>query len=200
MNPYTDPGQHLFWIASRAFGVVALVLVAVSVGLGLAMASRLTRGPGVAARVKQLHEATALSSLFAIATHGLLLLGDPFLDPGVAGVALPFAMAKQPAWTGLGIIGGWLATILGLSFYARKWIGTRVWRQMHRWTLGVYILAVVHTLGSGTDAGTPWLLAILGITALPIVFLTTLRLLPQEPPSERRPQAGALLPAGGVRR
>jgi len=27
MNAYTDPGQHLFWIASRALGAVALVMV-----------------------------------------------------------------------------------------------------------------------------------------------------------------------------
>ena len=29
-------------------------------------------------------------------------------------------MAHRPLWTGLGIIGGWLAAILGLTFYARK--------------------------------------------------------------------------------
>ncbi len=161
MNAYTDPGQHIFWLASRALGVVALVLVALSVGLGLAMASRSARGPGSPARVKQLHEATALTALIAIAGHGLTLLGDSYLRPGLAGIAMPFAMANQPAWTGLGIIGGWLAAILGLSFYVRRWIGPKLWRQMHRWTLAVYVLAVIHTLGSGTDAGTPWLLAIL---------------------------------------
>ena len=64
-------------------------------------------------------------------------------------------MAHQPAWTGIGIVGGWLAAILGLSFYARKWVGTKLWRRMHRWTLAVYVLAVAHTLGSGTDAAAP---------------------------------------------
>jgi sulfoxide reductase heme-binding subunit YedZ len=181
-----DPGQHIFWLASRAFGVTALVLVALSVGLGLAMASRLVRAPGAPARVKQLHEATALTSLLAIAAHGLTLLGDSYLRPGLVGIAIPFTMAHQPAWTGIGIAGGWLAAILGLSFYARKWIGTKLWRRMHRWTLAVYVLAVAHTLGSGTDAGSAWLLAILGLTALPIVFLTALRLLPRERPQQRR--------------
>ena len=185
MNPYLDPTQHIFWITSRALGVVAIVLVAVSVGLGLAMAGRLTRGPGVAARVKQLHEATALSALLAIAGHGLSLLGDSYLHPGLAGITLPFAMANQPVWTGLGIVGGWLAAILGLSFYVRRWIGTKVWRQMHRWTLAVYVLGVVHTLGSGTDARTPWLLTIVGATALPIAFLSVLRFLPASTPQER---------------
>lgn len=180
------PGQHIFWLASRAFGVTALVLVALSVGLGLAMASRLVRAPGAPARIKQLHEAMALTSLLAIAGHGLTLLGDSYLRPGLTGIAIPFTMAHQPAWTGIGIVGGWLAAILGLSFYARKWIGPKLWRQMHRWTLAVYVLAVAHTLGSGTDAGSAWLLAILALTALPIVLLTALRLRPRERPQRRR--------------
>jgi sulfoxide reductase heme-binding subunit YedZ len=175
----TDPSQHLFWLTSRALGVVALVLVSLSVGLGLAMASKVARGPGVAAFVKRVHEATALTALMAIAGHGLALLGDSYLRPNLADITLPFAMSNQPAWTGLGILGGWLAAILGLSFYARRWIGAKLWRRMHRWTLAVYVLALAHTLGSGTDAQSTWLLAIIGLTAVPIVFLTAVRLLPR---------------------
>src|SRR4051812_39065402 len=188
MNSYTDPGQHIFWIASRAFGVVALVMVAVSVGLGLAMAMRAAKGPGAMARVKQLHEATALVALFAIAAHGLALLGDSYLRPGLAGIAIPFVMSHQPAWTGLGIVGGWLAAFLGLTFYARRWIGPKLWRQMHRWTLAVYVLAVIHTLGTGTDARSFWLLAIVIATVAPLAVMATIRLFPSggPPGSPRR--------------
>ena len=55
-------------------------------------------------------------------------------------------------WTGLGVIGAWLAAILGLSYYVRHWIGTSTWRKLHRWTLLAYLLALAHTIGSGTDA------------------------------------------------
>jgi sulfoxide reductase heme-binding subunit YedZ len=134
VNSYTDPGQHIFWIASRAFGVVALVLVAVSVGMGLAMAMRAAKGPGAMARLRQVHEATALAALIFIAGHGLALLGDSYLRPGLSGIAIPFVMSHKPLWTGLGIVGGWLAALLGLTFYVRRWIGPRLWRKMHRWT------------------------------------------------------------------
>lgn len=87
-------------------------------------------------------------------------------------------MESQPVWTGIGILAGWLAIIVGLSIYARRWITVGVWRWLHRWTLAVYAMALVHTLGSGTDAGAPWLLAIVGLTGLPIVFLATFRVLP----------------------
>ena len=175
---YTDPGQHVFWLASRSLGVVAIVLIALTVGLGLALSGRISRQPGVPSRLKHLHEAMSLTALIAIAGHGLLLLGDGYLRPSLAEIALPFAMPGQPVWTGVGIIAGWLAAILGLSFYVRRWIGVRVWRWLHRWTLLVYVLGLAHTLGSGTDAESAWLLVTLGATALPVVFAATYRFLP----------------------
>ena len=178
MSSYTDPGQHIFWIASRAFGVVALVFVAISVGMGLAMAMRAAKGPGAMARLKTLHEATALTALLAICAHGLLLLGDGYLRPGVAGIAIPFDTTHAPFWTGLGILGGWLAALLGLTFYVRRWMGPKLWRRMHRWTLVVYVLAVLHTFGSGTDSASLWLLVIVLATLAPITVMSAVRLLP----------------------
>jgi sulfoxide reductase heme-binding subunit YedZ len=195
MSSYTDPSQHIFWIASRALGVVALILVAVSVGLGLVMATRLAKGPGVMSRLRQAHEATALVALLAIAGHGLALLGDSYLRPGLAGITIPFVMQHRPAWTGLGVIGGWLAAILGLSFYVRRWIGPRLWRRMHRWTLAVYGLAVIHTLGAGTDARSLWLIVIMIATLAPIAVMAAIRLLPGDEVERRRPRRRIPLPS-----
>jgi methionine sulfoxide reductase heme-binding subunit len=195
VNSYTDPGQHLFWIASRAFGVVALVMVSVSVGLGLAMAMRSAKGPGAMARVKQLHEATALTALLAIGAHGLVLLGDTYLRPGLSGIAIPFVMSHRPVWTGLGVIGGWLSALLGLTFYVRRWIGPKLWRQMHRWTLAVYLLAVIHTLGAGTDARSLWLVVIVIATAAPIAAMAAVRLLPSDEPRQGRHRRRIPLPS-----
>jgi methionine sulfoxide reductase heme-binding subunit len=183
----TDPGQHLWWLASRSVGVVAMVLLSLSVGLGLALSGRLLHGPGVPARVKRLHEAFSVSGLIAVVVHGLLLLGDSYLRPGLAGIALPFALPSQPVWTGLGIIGGWLAALITTSFYVRRLIGVAVWRWLHRWTFGVYLLGLAHTLGSGTDARSAWLLVTLAVTAVPIVFAGVYRALPA-PAREPRPR------------
>ncbi|HEX3294776.1 MAG TPA: hypothetical protein VHR38_13665 [Solirubrobacterales bacterium] len=195
MNSFTDPGQHIFWIASRALGVVALVLVAVSVGMGLAMAMRAAKGPGAMARLRQVHEATALAALIFIAAHGLVLLGDTYLRPGLSGIAIPFVMSHKPLWTGLGVVGGWLAALLGLSFYVRRWIGPRLWRKMHRWTLAVYLLAVVHTLGAGTDARSFWLLVILIATVAPVAVMAAIRLLPSDEPARGRRRRRVPLPS-----
>ncbi len=167
MTGSIDPGQHIWWLASRSMGVVAMLLVSMSLAFGLAMSGRLVRGPGVNARLKTVHE--ALSGLLAIVLHGLLLLPDPFLHPGLAGISVPFALPARPLWTAAGIVAGWLAAIITLSFYLRRLIGVAAWRKLHRLTFAVYLLGVAHTLGTGTDAGAAWLLLLLGISALPIV-------------------------------
>jgi methionine sulfoxide reductase heme-binding subunit len=174
----TDPTHHLFWLSSRAVGVVALVLVSLSVGVGLALAGRVTRRPGLPAQLKRLHESLALAGLIAIALHGLLLLGDSYLKPGIVGITVPFTLSVNLLWTGLGVIGGWLTAVIVGSFYVRRWIGVQVWRWLHRWTFAAYGLGIVHTLGSGTDAGSAWLLALIVLTAAPIVVVGTLRLRP----------------------
>jgi sulfoxide reductase heme-binding subunit YedZ len=147
---------HGWWLASRASGLLALVLVTVSVGIGLMMAGKVMRRPGLSKKLLAIHEQTALAGLIAIAVHGITLLGDPWLNPGVVGVTVPFAMSFKTAFTGLGIIGGYLAALLGLSYYVRRRVGARLWRKAHRATVVVYMLGLVHALGAGTDASTPW--------------------------------------------
>ncbi len=171
----TTLAGHEWWIASRAAGLVALALVTASVILGLSQAGRLTRKPAIRRRLAALHEQLAVTGLVAIAVHGVTLLGDPWLSPGLSGISIPFTMAYKPLFTGLGIVGGYLAAILGLSFYVRRRIGPRLWRKAHQLTIVVYALAVVHTLGAGTDATTPWLRWWIAITAPTILVLFVAR-------------------------
>lgn len=167
--------EHGWWLASRASGLVALALVTISVALGLTMAGRLSSKPGANRVLSAIHEQTAVVGLIAIAVHGLTLLGDPFLNPGLAGISIPFVMDYRPLWTGLGIIAGGLAAALGLSFYFRKRFGPRMWRKAHRATIVVYILGVMHTLGAGTDATSPWLLYPLALASAWIAVLFVAR-------------------------
>jgi methionine sulfoxide reductase heme-binding subunit len=181
-----DPTPYLPWLVGRASGIVALALVTIAVLLGLTMSTKLLRRPGIGRTLMRLHEHVALVGLGAIGVHGLALLADPWLRPGVRGIAIPFAMSYKPAFTGLGIIAGYLAALLGLSFYARRRIGVKLWRKLHRATVLVWVLGVVHTLGAGSDAATQWLRAFALLPAVPIVYLLARRMLPGSKPSARR--------------
>jgi methionine sulfoxide reductase heme-binding subunit len=192
--------QHAWWLASRASGIVALALVTISVGLGLTMAGRFARKPGLPRVLTAIHEQTALTALVAIGVHGVTLLGDPWLNPGPSGIAVPFTMSYRPVWTGLGIVAGYLGALLGLTFYIRRRIGPRLWRQAHRLTVVVYGLAVAHTLGAGTDASTPWMRVWLFATAPVIAVLFVARMVgarrkTRSPRAIERPAAPPQRPA-----
>ena len=137
----------------------------------------MSRRPGLARTLLSLHQQTALVGLVAIAVHGITLLGDAFLSPSIGDIVIPFTSRHEPLWTGLGVTGGWLAAILGLSYWVRDRIGARLWRKLHRATVLVYVLAVAHTLGAGTDASEPWMRVLLIATTVPIVFLFVMRVL-----------------------
>jgi methionine sulfoxide reductase heme-binding subunit len=169
-----DPTPHLFWITSRAAGVVALGAASISVSLGLAMSLRL-RGLR-RADLKVLHETLSLSALVAVAVHGAALLGDGFLHPSVADLTVPFVSSYKTFWTSIGIISGWALALLGLSYYARRRIGPGRWRRLHRFTALAWLLGLVHSLGEGTDAGTAWFLAMTGIVAIPALLLLVSRI------------------------
>jgi sulfoxide reductase heme-binding subunit YedZ len=176
VNSNVDLASHAWWLASRASGLIALALITISVGIGLALSGRITKRPGLPRTLNAIHEQTAVTALVAIAAHGLTLLGDSWLNPGPAGISVPFAMSYRPLWTGLGIVGGYIAAILGLSFYIRRRIGPRLWRKAHRLMIVVYGLAVAHTIGAGTDASTPWLRVWLYVTTPVIAALFVARL------------------------
>lgn len=169
-------GPHLFWITSRAAGIAALTLSSASLCAGLLIRSRVEQRRFLGGDARVLHESLALATLAALAVHGLALLGDSFFHPSIIEISVPFVGAYRPLWTGLGILGGWGLAVLGLTFYAREWIGQARWRYLHRFIAVFWALGIVHTLGAGTDAGQLWLLALMAAPAVPAGILLLGRL------------------------
>jgi methionine sulfoxide reductase heme-binding subunit len=170
-----DPGKYPWWLASRSAAIVAFLLITASVVLGLLMASKLIKRPGLKRNLVKVHEQMALAALVAIGAHGVLLLGDAWLKPGITGITIPFTLEYRPVWTGLGILAGYLALILGPTFYWRRKIGGRRWRQIHRATVVVFVLAVAHSLGSGTDGASTWFRTMVLGSAAVVLALVVVR-------------------------
>jgi sulfoxide reductase heme-binding subunit YedZ len=170
----TDPTPHLFWITSRAAGIAALVLASLAVSLGLLMSTKLLKGR--TSELRAGHDTLALATIVAIVVHGVALLGDQFLKPSIADIAIPFVSGYKTLWTSLGIVGGWGLILLGLSYYARRWVGAVRWRKLHRFTALAWLAGLVHSLGEGTDAGQLWFLAMVAVVAIPAFALLLTRL------------------------
>lgn len=166
-------GEHIFWITSRAAGGAALILASVAVAVGLMMSAK--RQNANKRDLRAIHEALSLTTLAMVALHGLSLLGDSYLNPGPTGIAIPFIGFYRPLWTGLGIIAGYGLAALGLSYYMRDRIGAARWRKLHRVTALFWVLAIVHTIGAGSDAAQLWFLLASGIVVVPAALLLGLR-------------------------
>jgi sulfoxide reductase heme-binding subunit YedZ len=185
----TAVGPHLFWITSRAAGIAALILSSAGVCIGLLMGRRLKGLSGPDLRVT--HEALSLATLTALVVHGLTLIGDGYLHPSLLDVSVPFVSSYKTFWTSAGIIAFWALALFGLSYYARRFIGTARWRNLHRFTALAWLLGVVHSLGEGTDAGQAWFLAMTAIVVLPPLILLATRWLGNDTTSRTRTVASA---------
>jgi methionine sulfoxide reductase heme-binding subunit len=172
----TATGPHLFWITSRAAGSAALFLSSAGVCVGLLLSGRFVRGRG--ADLRPLHEALSLATIAALLVHGLSLLGDKYLHPGLVDVVVPFVGSYKTFWTSLGIVAAWALILLGPSYYVRRVIGQKRWVKLHRFTAVAWIAGLVHAIGEGTDAGSAWFLLVIAVTTVPALLLLTLRKLP----------------------
>src|SRR5260370_7267609 len=60
----------------------------------------------------------------------------------------------------LGIVGLYLGIAIGISTWLRPRIGYTWWRRLHVLTLGIFALATLHGIGTGSDTQTWWGLGI----------------------------------------
>ena len=164
--------DHLFWITSRAAGTAALLLSSVAVCVGLLFGGKLVSGRP---ELRHLHEALSLATIVALVVHAVSLLGDSFLHPSLADIAIPFVSGYQRLWMTTGIVAGWAMITLGLSYYVRDRVGQQRWRMLHRFTALAWIAGLAHSFGEGTDAGEAWFVAATAIVVVPALVLLIVR-------------------------
>jgi sulfoxide reductase heme-binding subunit YedZ len=167
-------GEHFFWITSRAAGVSALLAASAAVALGLMMGGRMSRSKDL----RVWHEALSLGTLIALAVHAFALLGDSYINLTLPDITIPLTAGYERLWTTLGIAGGWMLAVLGLSYYFRARIGPARWRKLHRFTALAWVLGVAHALGEGTDASAAWFLVATAMVVIPAGALLIRRLTP----------------------
>jgi predicted ferric reductase len=172
------PEPKAYWYLSRASAFVAYGLLWLAMLFGVLITNKMARlWPGGPAAF-DLHQHASLLGLAFALFHGLILLGDHYIHFTLTRVLVPFAsLDYRPLWVGLGQIGFYLLAVVGLSFYVRRQIGSRLWRLIHYFSFIVYLLALGHGLLSGTDSAAPWAQALYFITGGSLLFFTLYRLL-----------------------
>lgn len=167
----------VFWDLSRATAIAAYGILWMSMAWGLLITGRVARTwPGMPA-ANELHKFVSLLGLALALFHGLLLIGDSYLNPSLVQVLAPFAMAGyRPGWVGLGQLSFYLWGLVILSFYIRKAITRQVWRGVHYLTFGVFAMALLHGILSGSDSALPWMQMVYWVSGGILLFLLVYRI------------------------
>jgi DMSO/TMAO reductase YedYZ heme-binding membrane subunit len=115
--------------------------------------------------VDGVHRTLSLLAVVFVAIHVVATVADGFTSIGLVDAIVPFASAYRPLWLGLGTIAFDLLLALTITSVLRRHVGQRTWRAVHWAAYACWPLALVHGLGTGTDAPLSWMLLIaLGCT------------------------------------
>ncbi len=189
------------WYLGRGTGVVSLLLLTIVVALGIATRSGRPL-PGLPRfAVATVHRTASLTAVTFLLVHVTTLLIDPVAQLRLVDVVLPFAGSYRPLWLGLGTLGLDLILALIATSLLRQRIGARLWRFVHWAAYAAWPVALLHGLGTGTDAGTWWLRGVTVACVGVVLGATAWRLSPDfaERPG-RRPTARPVPPRPGVPR
>jgi DMSO/TMAO reductase YedYZ heme-binding membrane subunit len=164
------------WYATRATGLVALVLLTGGMCAGLLTSVRFEVTGWPRFVTLALHRNLSLVALAFTVLHVLTTVLDSFVSIPLVDAFIPFIGSYRPFWLGLGAVSFDLMLALVITSLLRARMSLRSWRLVHWSAYGCWPVAVVHGLGTGTDTPVSWVLALTVLCVLPVVLLTLWRL------------------------
>ncbi|HEV2592810.1 MAG TPA: ferric reductase-like transmembrane domain-containing protein, partial [Gaiellaceae bacterium] len=161
------------WYVTRGSGVVALLLLTAAIVLGIvsALRWRTTRWPRFA--TVDTHRNLTLLSIVFVAIHVVTTVADGYAPVSLVDAVVPFLSPYRPLWLGLGTVAFDLLLALVVTSLFRGLVPARAWRALHWSAYAAWPVALIHSLGTGSDARTAWLQAI-GVASLVAVSLAVL--------------------------
>lgn len=149
--------QAVTWDVARAGGFTAYILLTLAIGVGLMLSAQI-QSPSRWPRMlnSELHNFLTLISTVFLGVHILAVWIDPFTHFGWNEIFIPFVSTYRTVWMALGIVALYLGIAIGISTLLRPRIGYLWWRRLHVLTLGIYVIATLHAIGTGSDTQTWW--------------------------------------------
>jgi predicted ferric reductase len=148
------------WYASRATGIIALLMLTAVVLLGVAV-RRQSRLPGLPRYgVIGLHRSVSLLSVVFLAIHVITAVSDPYVTLRLTDAVLPFAASYKPLWIGLGAVSFDLMAAVIVTSLLRVRLGRPIWRAVHWLAYVSWPVAIAHSIGSSDDMQSGWLLGL----------------------------------------
>jgi hypothetical protein len=123
--------------------------------------------------VSGLHRNVTLMAVVFLAVHVATTIADGYAPIGLKDAFIPFLSAYRPFWLGLGAVSSDLLAAVVVTSLLRVRLGFRTWRTVHWLAYASWPLALLHSLGTGSDARFGWMAA-LGLACIGAVTFSVL--------------------------
>jgi sulfoxide reductase heme-binding subunit YedZ len=153
-------GPSALWYLTRGTGATTLILMTVSVALGVVNVRRLTTPAVPRFVLDAVHRNASLLALAFLAVHIVTALLDSFAPINLIDAVIPFTSVYRPLWLGLGALASDLLIAVAITSVLRRRLGYGAWRATHWLAYASWPVAVLHGLGTGSDAKATWMLAL----------------------------------------
>ena len=145
--------QLRLWLAARATGVTALLLLTAQVALGLILSHPTNQSTWkLSKRIFPWHENLLVFTLAFLAVHVVFLVLDPYAGVGLGGALVPGLSGYRSAPVAVGVLALYALLITGLTARYPKRLPTGWWLKLHRFSFLILIAAWLHGILSGTNS------------------------------------------------
>jgi methionine sulfoxide reductase heme-binding subunit len=154
--PAADPRTAAMrpWIAARAMGITAYLLLTLEVGLGLVLSH--PRNTAEWRKTKQVfpwHEMVTVFTGAFLVLHVALLAVDPYADVGVIGALVPGYSAYRPVAVGLGSVALYALIVTAVTAKWTHLLPSGWWLKVHRFAAVAFLITWLHAVLAGADGG-----------------------------------------------
>lgn len=153
--PPTTPYQAQMrdWLAARATGVTALVLLTVMVVLGILLSHPEQAQWKQAKRIYPWHETLWVFVISFLLVHVAAIILDPYANVSIVGAVLPGLSKYRTVPVALGSIGLYAVIVTGATARWTRILPSGFWLKLHRFAVVALGLGWIHGVLSGTDTG-----------------------------------------------
>ena len=161
------------WYASRATGVVALLLLTGVMVLGM-LVNRQGRLPGLPKfAVTGLHRNLSLLAVVFVVIHVLGAVADGYVNIPLTSAVVPLASGYERIWLGLGAVSLDLMVAVIVTSLLRRHLSRRAWQLVHLLSYASWPVAWMHSFFASGDLqhGVLFVLALLCVIAVVVALI-----------------------------
>jgi len=145
--------QLRVWLAARACGLTALLLLTAQVLLGLILSHPTNQSTWkLSKRLFPWHENLFVFTVSFVAVHVVFLVLDPYAGVGIGGALVPGLSSYRTVPVAVGVVALYALIVTSLTARYPKRLPTGWWLKIHRFSVVVLAAAWLHGVLSGTDS------------------------------------------------